>query len=129
MIDINQFIFISGLVVILLFVFVFPIVFQNKYARISRYFRQNTNIRFQLVRSLSRNISAIPNDLSQTEMVAILTFIFVRETVSDSYSAAQDSRRMDGKANITMSFLIDWLLRLEYFLSKDGIEKALIYSV
>ncbi len=89
MIDVNQLIFIGGLVVILLFAFVFPIVFQNKYARVSRYFRQNTNIRFQLVRSLSQNISAIPNDLSQIEMVAILTFICVQETVSDSYSVAQ----------------------------------------
>ncbi len=89
MIDINQVFLISGLFFIFLFIVVLPKIFQSKRARISRHFRQNKDIRIQLVKKLSEGASALPNDLSQSEMVALLTFIYVKETVSDSFAAFQ----------------------------------------
>ena len=87
--DEYQIFLISGLVIVILLRFVFPVIFQNKHARISRYFRQNPNIRFQLVKELSQNASEIPGDLSPIEMVAVLTLINLKETISDSHAVAQ----------------------------------------
>jgi hypothetical protein len=89
MIDPFQIFLLSGLILVVLLRWVFPIAFQNKHARISRYFRQNPNIRFQLAMDLSKNTSSIPDDLSPIEMVAVLTLIYLNATVSDSHAAAQ----------------------------------------
>lgn len=84
-----QIFLISGLVIVILLSFVLPALFQNRHARISRYFRQNPAVRFQIVKGLNQNASAIPGDLSPLEMVAVLTLICLKETVSESHAAAQ----------------------------------------
>jgi hypothetical protein len=101
MTDPFQIFLVSGLVLVFLLRWVFPIVFQNKHARISRYFRHNPNIRFQLVRDLSQNAVSIPKDLSPIEMVAVLTLIYLRTTVSESHVTAQRfaAQAWEGKFN------------------------------
>ena len=96
-----QIFLISGLVIVVLLSFVLPALFQNRHARISRYFRQNPAVRFQLVKGLSQNASAIPGDLSALEMVAVLTLVCLKETVSASHAAAQrfSTTGWEGKFN------------------------------
>jgi hypothetical protein len=89
MIDPLQIFLIGGILLVVLLRWVLPLIFQNKHARIARYFRQNQNIRFQLVLDLSKNASVPLQDLSPTEMVAVLTLIYLNTTVSDSHATAQ----------------------------------------
>lgn len=102
--DAYQIFIISGLIIVILLRVVFPVIFHNKHARISRYFRQDPNIRFQLVKELSQNVSAIPDDLSSLEMVAILTLIYLKETVSASQAVAQRFSTREGLARFNDEF-------------------------
>ena len=86
--DGNSYIFIAGSVLLFILWILFPLVFNNKRARINRYFRKQKDVRFPLVLDISKNPSSVPEDLSPREMVAILTLISVRYTVSDGIKAA-----------------------------------------
>src|SRR5690349_19372785 len=87
--DTYQIFLITGLGIILVFGLVFPFLFQKKHEYMFRYFRQKTNVRLQLVKDLSKEFSAIPNDLSAMEMVAVLTLTLLDKTVSEAYAIAQ----------------------------------------
>jgi hypothetical protein len=89
MIDPNVLILIVGGLLLVLLIFVFPAIFQNRQARIARHFRRNKDIRFELIQSTSKNGSSLPVDLSVTEMVALLTVIAFRNTVSEGLASAQ----------------------------------------
>ncbi len=97
---------IIGCVFLVVLMFVVPMVFHNRQARVARYFRRNKDIRFELVRNVSKNPATLPNDLSQMEMVALLTVITFKDTVSGVLQQHKDSPQWVGQADLTMSFLI-----------------------
>ena len=101
MMDTYQIFLITGLGIILVFGVVFPFLFQKKHEYMFRYFRQKTNVRLQLVKDVSKEVSAIPNDLSAIEMVAVLTLILLDKTVSEAYAVAQrfEKNGWQGKFN------------------------------
>ena len=89
MMDTYQIFLITGLGIILVFGVLLPLFFQKKHEYMFRYFRQKTNVRLPLVKDLTKEVSAIPSDLSEIEMVAVLTLISLDKTVSETHAVAQ----------------------------------------
>ena len=61
----------------------------SKRARITRYFRRNSDIRFQLIKNLDKQPDVVLGDFSSLEIVAALTIISSRKSVSETFSVAQ----------------------------------------
>lgn len=105
MIDLYQVLLISGVIVAILLTFVIPLIFQNRKSRISRFFRNKEDIRFQIVKGISKNPSSLPEDLSHAEMIAILMIISVGETVSHGFASAQRFSTMGWANRFNEEFL------------------------
>ena len=102
--DINQIIFIV-IICFLIYVFILnPFISQTKRARYSRYFRRAKNTRFSIIKKSSQDTETIPTDVTVEEMVGILAFVSITESISKAYSVAIKLASSDLKTKFDEEF-------------------------
>ena len=87
--DANQVLFIIVVVLFLLYFGIAPVIFRNHKAGVSRYFRKHPDVRFDLIKSADESLLVDVHDLSNMEILAILSLILTRKSVSEAFSAAK----------------------------------------